>query len=128
MYITRNIFPYSCHMFNMRGKAVDVKMESLKKGAKQFAAVFSKWMAALKSFIWQRRSLPANTDPTLLDEIREVRARLCCVQQQFDQLSDGDLLEACIYEMEALQAQYRFLLRQAKRQGLRETPFPHSPM
>ena len=32
--------------------------------------------------------------------------------------SDSDLIDACIYEMEALRARYRFLLRQAKQEGL----------
>lgn len=30
----------------------------------------------------------------------------------------ADLIDACIYEMEALRARYRFLLRQAKQEGL----------
>lgn len=37
---------------------------------------------------------------------------------RFEMESDSDLIDACIYEMEALRARYRFLLRQAKQEGL----------
>lgn len=39
-------------------------------------------------------------------------------QARFEMESDSDLIDACIYEMEALRARYRFLLRQAKQEGL----------
>ena len=60
----------------------------------------------------------------VLQAIREVCRQLDSVQARFemDQVnpmeSDSDLIDACIYEMEALRARYRFLLRQAKQEGL----------
>lgn len=54
----------------------------------------------------------------LLVSIREVCARLDNVNARFELESDSDLIEACIYEMEALRAQYRYLLRTAREQGL----------
>jgi len=36
--------------------------------------------------------------------------------------SDSDLIEACIYEMEALRARYRYLLKAAREQGLTAAP------
>lgn len=59
----------------------------------------------------------------LVAEIREVCDLLHYAQHRFDQISDPDLVDACIYEMEALRARYRFLLGQAKKMGLREQPF-----
>ena len=35
---------------------------------------------------------------------------------RFDMQSDADLIEASIYELDALQARYRFLIKQARRQ------------
>ena len=54
----------------------------------------------------------------LLPAIRDVCARMHALETQFAMESDGDLVEACIYEMEALRAQYRFLLKQAKAVGI----------
>ncbi len=65
---------------------------------------------------WQHPR-PQTADPALLADLRDVQQRLKCAQQRFDQLTDYDLLEACIYEMESLQAQYRYLLRKIRAQG-----------
>lgn len=54
----------------------------------------------------------------VLAAIREVCQALDTVNARFEMESDGDLIESCIYEMEALRARYRYLLRQAKDQGL----------
>ena len=54
----------------------------------------------------------------LLPAIREVCIRMQALETQFAMESDSDLVEACIYEMKALRAQYRFLLRRAKEMGL----------
>ena len=54
----------------------------------------------------------------VLQAIREVCRQLDSVQARFEMESDSDLIDACIYEMEALCARYRFLLRQAKQEGL----------
>lgn len=67
------------------------------------------------------RKLLLRDDPTpneLLTAIREVRQRLENVNARFDMESEGDLIESCIYEMESLRARYRYLLRQAKQQGV----------
>lgn len=54
----------------------------------------------------------------LLGAIREVCAQLDHVQARFEMECDGDLIDACIYEMEALRSRYRYLLRLAKDQGI----------
>lgn len=58
--------------------------------------------------------------PTL-QSIQDICRRMEALESQFSMQSDGDLIEACIYEMEALRAQYRFLLRQAREEGLTGT-------
>ncbi len=57
------------------------------------------------------------THPTL-QSIQEVCRQMEALESRFSMQSDNDLIEACIYEMEALRAQYRFLLRQAREEGL----------
>lgn len=55
--------------------------------------------------------------PTI-EAIREVCIRLAAVESRFSQESDPDLIDGCIYEMEALSARYRYLLKQAREQGI----------
>jgi len=55
----------------------------------------------------------------LLTAIRDVCRKLELVNARFEMESDDDLIESCIYERESLRARYRFLLRQAREQGVR---------
>jgi len=50
----------------------------------------------------------------LIQDIREVRRQLEAVHACFALETDEDLLDAAIYQREALQARYRYLLRLAK--------------
>lgn len=59
----------------------------------------------------------------LLEEIREVSRLLACNEVWFQQECDENLIDSCIYQRESLQARYRFLLNQAKKQGLCCAPF-----
>ncbi len=65
-----------------------------------------------------RRLAASNRHTQLLGEIEQVKKRLENVSAQFDQQSDPDLLDECIYEMQALTARYRFLTREAREQGV----------
>ncbi|MBE6793201.1 MAG: DUF2508 family protein [Ruminococcaceae bacterium] len=56
--------------------------------------------------------------PALLEDIREVCRQMEQVKIRFDMQSDADLVDACIYEQAALQARYRYLLEQVRRQGM----------
>lgn len=50
----------------------------------------------------------------LLNEIREVCRKIETAYENFGYEQDDDLVEASIYEIEALKARYRYLLRLAK--------------
>jgi hypothetical protein len=54
----------------------------------------------------------------LLAEIESVTQSIDMVSARFDYQSDPDLVEACIYEMQALAARYRYLTREARKQGV----------
>ncbi len=56
--------------------------------------------------------------PALLEDIREVCRQMEQVKTRFDMQSDADLVDACIYEQAALQARYRYLLEQVRKQGM----------
>ena len=55
---------------------------------------------------------------SLLGEIETVRLRYDTVASHFENQSDPDLVEASIYEMKSLSARYRYLLREARNQGI----------
>lgn len=57
----------------------------------------------------------------LLCEIEAVKQGLSSVTSRFEFQSDPDLVESCIYEMQALTARYRYLLREARRLGLKSS-------
>ena len=59
----------------------------------------------------------------ILDEIKDVSRRLACVERWFEMENDSDMIEACIYEREALNARYRCLLRKARQNELSSSPF-----
>ncbi|HIZ56153.1 MAG TPA: YaaL family protein [Firmicutes bacterium] len=55
----------------------------------------------------------------LLMEIAEIRSRIECVKNRFDLLTDPDLIDACIYEMEGLERRYGYLLKRARTLGIK---------
>ncbi len=55
--------------------------------------------------------------PTI-EAIRRVCEQMRLVENRFSQETDQDLIEGCIYEMQSLRAQYRYLLRTARDQGI----------
>lgn len=61
----------------------------------------------------------------IIVSIREVCAAIDAVQRRFQMEDDSDLIEGCIYELEALRAQYRYLLRTARQQGVTCTEKAH---
>jgi len=75
-------------------------------------------MATVHSFIsrLRRQAEPAapNSREQLLEDIREVRRQLEGIHSYFALETDGDLLEAAIYQRDALEARYRYLLRLAR--------------
>ncbi|MBQ3133758.1 MAG: hypothetical protein IJC17_05755 [Clostridia bacterium] len=58
-------------------------------------------------------------DTTVEDALAEVYEQMDLVRGRFDWESDQDLIEACIYEMEALNARRRYLLGIARRDNIR---------
>lgn len=59
----------------------------------------------------------------VIGEINTVKEQLRNVQNRFDLYTDFDLTESCIYEMEALEARYRYLIKKAKNQNVNHIQF-----
>ena len=61
---------------------------------------------------------PKKQPTPLLDEIRSTVMMMRAMHQWFNTESDADLIESCVFELEALEARYRYLLRMAKDMGI----------
>ena len=69
--------------------------------------------------ILRRMLLREDTPPhPIIEAIRRVCAHMDAAQSRFEQETDPDLIEGCIFELESLRAQYRYLLRTARAQGI----------
>lgn len=66
-----------------------------------------------------RKTPPEQTpEQKLLGDIREICRCIDTAYARFEYEEDADLVEAAIYELEALKARYRYLLRIAKEQDV----------
>ena len=72
----------------------------------------------------RKRHNPVEEHGRLIEDIREVRRQLEGVHAVFALESDEDLLDAAIYQREALQARYRYLLRLARETGAAAAGLP----
>lgn len=50
----------------------------------------------------------------LLDDLAKTKCALDCAYSNFENVIDPDLIDCSIYELQAVQMRYRFLLRQAE--------------
>lgn len=63
----------------------------------------------------RRRGLEDEAREQLLEGMRRTRCQLNLAYAQFNTYSDPDLVEACVYEINALQSRYSYYVRQIKR-------------
>ena len=56
----------------------------------------------------------------LMEGMRETRNQLNHAYAQFNVYSDPDLVDACVYEINALQSRYSYYVRQVKQLEARE--------
>ena len=59
----------------------------------------------------------------LLEEIREIKQEIACNEGWFSMELDEDLIEACVYQGQALRARYRYLLRRARQEKVQAPMF-----
>ena len=76
------------------------------------AVRFSRRRAALQAHEEERRQL--------LEGMRSTRAQLNHAYAQFNLYTDPDLVDACVYEINALQSRYSYFVRQVKQLEARE--------
>lgn len=73
-------------------------------------------MAALIDLLNRKKADEENIN--LINEIQDISRALERAYERFEFQSDSDLVEATIFEIEALKARYRYMLALAKEQNL----------
>ncbi|CRZ35735.1 uncharacterized protein DUF2508 [Herbinix hemicellulosilytica] len=66
-------------------------------------------------FLFRKKPQKENS---LLKEIYQTKIALEAAYSQFEYVVDPDLIDSCIYEMNAIQNRYKYLLKQAKASDL----------
>ena len=61
------------------------------------------------------------SDERLLSDIREIGLQMEAAKARFENFSDSDLLEASIYELQSLNARYRYLIKLAKERNMKSS-------
>ena len=70
-----------------------------------------------KNSIVQKEDM--DSDSRLISDIRKVKRQIEIANSRFEFESDGDLIDATIYEIEALNARYRYLIKLAKQRQMK---------
>jgi len=62
--------------------------------------------------LYAKKKMPK--EDLLISEINKTKLALEAAYSNFENVVDPDLIDSCIYEMNAVQNRYKFLLKQAK--------------
>lgn len=72
-----------------------------------------------------REKLQPKPEPNkLMTELEEVKDELLRARIEFDTLTNLDLIESCIYQLESLEVRYNYLIKQARQKGLCYSELP----
>lgn len=74
-----------------------------------------------------RAQKPSQETQTLLDEIRQSESAMSLAYMNFEHASEPALIDCSIYELNAAQLRYQYLLEKAKQSGLKDI-HNHFPM
>ncbi len=70
----------------------------------------------LKNILFKSEEENPNAD--VVSELKDLKVQLDNAYTQFQYQTDGDLLDACIYEIQALRSKYGYLLKIAKEKNI----------
>ena len=81
---------------------------------------------AARFFLPAKKAMPLQAAGTRR-KIAQVRMQLACAEDLFNFVTDEDMLDSCIYQLNSLQLYYGFLMRQVRQEELwREDPRPET--
>lgn len=58
-------------------------------------------------------------ETALVKELQDTHQQITMAQIYYDTLTNQDLIESCIFQMESLEVKYNYLVKQAKKMGVR---------
>lgn len=75
------------------------------------------------SFLKQKLEKEKPKDTSILQELNEIEMQISIMNNKFDIVTQPELIDSCIYQLGSLEAQYNYLLAEARRKGLRCSNF-----
>lgn len=73
--------------------------------------------------IYDDLSIDEMDSEQIIKAIKDIRHRLVCTDLWFQDELDSDLIDSCIYQIEALNARYRHLILRAREQKITSPPW-----
>jgi hypothetical protein len=89
----------------------------------------AKWLEHLNSLLTPENWLvndipPVVREADLFETVESARQDWLMAQRYYDNVSDPDLVDHAVYQMQAAEKKYAYLLKEARRQGITHPPFP----
>ena len=89
----------------------------------------AKWLEHLNSLLnpenWlSNDTLPVVHEADLSEIVEAARQDWLMAQRYYDNVSDPDLVDHAVYQIQAAEKKYAYLLKEARRQGITHSPFP----
>ncbi len=84
----------------------------LYQGKQCYLAIYNHWDGEEMPLFVKKRTPKDNL--MLMHEINQTKIAMEAAYSNFENVVDPDLIDSCIYELNAIQNRYRFLLKQAK--------------
>ncbi|MGN0463172.1 MAG: DUF2508 family protein [Acutalibacteraceae bacterium] len=71
----------------------------------------------LKDILLKPQDKP-DSQNSVVSELKRLQIEIDRAYNEFQNQTDSDLLESCIYEMQSLRSKYSYLMKQAKEKGV----------
>ncbi|SDD61658.1 YaaL family protein [Sporomusa acidovorans] len=69
------------------------------------------------------KDMPATKCPPLREQLEQARHEWLSAQNYYNNVSDADLIDYATYHIQAAEKKYIYLLKRARHEGLRSSPF-----
>lgn len=89
----------------------------------------AKWLDNLNNLLAPEKwlvndSAPEAQETDLPQEVEAARQEWLFAQMYYDNVSDPDLVDHAVFQMQAAEKKYTYLLKQARQLGITHSPFP----
>ncbi len=64
--------------------------------------------------LFRRQEAREEAEPTIREQLEDVQRKMAQANNRFSMAEDETLVEAAIFELQALETRYRYLMRRAK--------------